>query len=149
MATGPGALTLQLERLLPAPPGRVFAAQVDPALLARWWGPSGFTAPAVEIDARAGGRYRIAMQPPQGELFHLAGEFLEVAPPARLVYTFRWEEPHPDDRETVVTVSLDDRGGATLLRVDQGVFATRERWALHEGGWTEALDRLEALLAGG
>lgn len=146
--TDPGGLTLRLERLLPAPPGRVFAAQLDPGLLARWWGPAGFTAPAVEIDARAGGRYRIAMQPPEGELFHLAGEFLEVVPPARLVYTFRWEEPHPDDHETVVTVSLAERDGATALRVDQGVFATRERWALHEEGWTEALDRLEALLAG-
>ena len=87
------------------------------------------------------------MQPPEGELFHLAGEFREVIRPARLAYTFRWEEPHPDDRETMVTLSLAERDEATALTVDQAVFATRERCALHEQGWTETLDRLEAFLS--
>ena len=56
------------------------------------------------------GSYRIAMQPPDGDLFYLTGEFREVDPPARLAYTFRWEDPDPDDRETVVTLSFGDPG---------------------------------------
>jgi uncharacterized protein YndB with AHSA1/START domain len=124
----------------------VFRAQTDPAALARWWGPSGFTCPAVDLDARAGGRYRITMRPPAGEPFHLEGEFLEVVPPSRLAYTFRWEEPHPDDRETVVTVVLRRLGAATAMAVDQGDFATPERLALHVGGWTESLERLAGTL---
>jgi uncharacterized protein YndB with AHSA1/START domain len=147
MTADRGAPTLHLERLLPAPPARVFAAHLDPERLARWWGPSGFTAPAVEIDPRVGGGYRIAMQPPGGEIFHVAGEFREIAPPERLVYTFRWEEPHPDDRETVVALSLARRAGSTVLTVDQGPFATPQRLALHDEGWTQTLDRLEAFLA--
>jgi uncharacterized protein YndB with AHSA1/START domain len=87
------------------------------------------------------------MQPPDGELFNLSGEFREVDRPSRLVYTFRWEDPDPDDRETVVTFSLVDRGEATGVTVDQGIFATPARLALHEQGWTETLDRLEELLA--
>jgi uncharacterized protein YndB with AHSA1/START domain len=43
-----------------------------------------------------GGAYRIAMQPPEGELFHLVGEYVEVRSPPRLAYTFRWEPTDPD-----------------------------------------------------
>lgn len=145
MTADSGELTLHLERVLPAPRSLVFRASTEPDELARWWGPKGFTAPGVEVDLRVGGSYRIAMQPPEGGLFHLSGEFREVDPPTRLAYTFRWEEPDPDDRETVVTLSLEDLGEATGLIVEQGLFATEGRRALHEGGWTEALVRLQAL----
>jgi uncharacterized protein YndB with AHSA1/START domain len=147
MGAASDGLTVHLERLLSAPRPVVFAAHTQPTTLARWWGPAGFSAPSVDLDVRPGGPYRIAMQPPHGELFHLAGEFRVVEPPARLVYTFRWEEPDPDDQETFVTFSLEDRGEATGLTVDQGVFATEARRALHEQGWSESLDRLELLLA--
>jgi uncharacterized protein YndB with AHSA1/START domain len=109
--------------------------------------PEGFTVPSVEFDPRVGGGYRIAMQPPDGDLFHLSGEFREVDPPARLAYTFRWDPPDPDDRETVVTLSLQDRGGETEVLLEQGEFLTEERRALHEGGWTESFARLERVLA--
>ena len=135
-------LRLHLERSLPAPRRLVFRAHTEPDLLAEWWGPAGFSAPSVELDLRVGGAYRIAMQPPDGALFHLSGEFVEVDSPARLAYTFRWDEPDPDDRETVVTFSLDDRGPSTGVIVDQGAFATEARLALHVEGWTESLDRL-------
>lgn len=142
----PDELTLHLVRILPAPPPRVFRAHVEPELLAKWWGPAGFSTPSIEIDLRVGGRYRIAMQPPDGDLFDLTGEFREIDPPTCLVYTFRWEPPDPDDRETVVTVSLGDLGESTDMRVDQGVFATDGRRALHEQGWTETLDRLQDVI---
>ena len=99
-----GALMLRLDRVLPAPRPHVFRACIEPADLSQWWGPQGFTTPEVHLDPRVGGGYRFGMQPPDGELFHLSGEFREVEPPTRLVYTFRWEEPDPDDRETVVTL---------------------------------------------
>jgi len=147
MATCSDGLTLHLERVLSAPRPVVFQAHVEPDLLAQWWGPEGFSAPRIELDLHVGGRYRIAMQPPEGNLFHLSGEFLAVDAPDRLVYTFRWEEPDPDDRETVVTLSLDDWGASTQICVDQGMFATEARLALHEQGWTETLDRLRELLS--
>ena len=86
------------------------------------------------------------MQPPDGEAFVLSGEFRQVDPPARLVYTFRYEDPDPDDRETIVTLSLRDQLDSTQLIVEQGIFATEGRRALHEQGWTETLDRLQDLL---
>ena len=137
---------LHLKRVLPAPRELVFRMHAEPDLLARWWGPKGFTAPSVELDVREGGRYRIAMQPPEGDRFFFSGEFREVDPGTRLVYTFRWEPPDPDDRETIVVVSLRDRGGSTALTVDQEPFANDARRALHEQGWNESLDRLEELI---
>jgi uncharacterized protein YndB with AHSA1/START domain len=87
------------------------------------------------------------MQPPEGDVFHLAGEFLVVDPPGRLSYTFRWEEPTPDDRETVVTISLHDADGSTDVKVEQGVFATEERLDLHTQGWSDSLERLCQLVS--
>ena len=112
MTVGDG-LVLRLKRILPGARATVYRALSDPGALARWWGPRGFTAPIVEFDPRVGGGYRIAMQPPDGDLFYLSGEFREVDPPSRLAYTFRWYPSDPDDRETVVMLSLQDRGERT------------------------------------
>jgi uncharacterized protein YndB with AHSA1/START domain len=145
MSAGDG-LVLCLERVLPAPRAVVYRALTDPTELSKWWGPTGFTTPSAVFDPRVGAGYRIAMQPPDGDLFHLSGKFREVEPPTRLTYTFRWDPPHPDDRDTVVTLSLDARGDKTHVRLTQGEFATEERHALHDAGWTESLERLEQLL---
>jgi len=143
----PGELALHMESVLRAPRIRVFEALTEPDELAKWWGPRGFSAPSVEVDLRVGGSYRIAMQPPEGEMFYLSGEFREVDPTARLVYTFRWEDPDPDDRETVVAIALNELGESTELVVDQGTFATEPRRALHDEGWTDCLDRLQRLIS--
>jgi uncharacterized protein YndB with AHSA1/START domain len=140
-------LMLRLERVLPASRELVFRMHAEPELLAQWWGPKGYTAPSIELDPRVGGRYRITMQPPEGDPFVLSGEFREVDSGSRLVYTFRWEPPDPDDRETVVDFSLRDQGDSTALTIDQQPFATDARRALHEQGWTESLDRLEELIS--
>ncbi|MGW0614622.1 SRPBCC family protein [Streptomyces sp. NPDC002788] len=137
-------LRCELEDLCPV----VFRKLTDPRELARWWGPDGFSTPSVEIDLRPGGAYRIAMQPPEGELFHLVGEYIEVDPPVGLSYTFRWEDPDPDDRETVVTLSLHDTDvRRSELTLDQGDFATERRRALHEEGWLQGLGKLGEMLA--
>ena len=143
----PGELTLRMKRVVRVPAPAVFRACTEPQELAKWWGPRGFTTPSIAVDLRVGGRYRIAMQPPGGNLFHLTGEFREVDPWSRLAYTFVWEPPDPDDRETVVTLSFGDVDGSTEVNLTQGVFATEARRALHEQGWTESLERLQELLS--
>jgi uncharacterized protein YndB with AHSA1/START domain len=136
---------VRLERVLPARPELVYALHTEPEELAKWWGPKGFTAPSVELDVRVGGHYRIEMQPPDGASFFLTGEFREVEPPSRLVSTFRYETPDPDDVDTVVEVTLDEVADGTRVTVEQGDFATEARRALHEQGWAETLDRLDDL----
>jgi uncharacterized protein YndB with AHSA1/START domain len=142
-------LVLELNCVLSAPRERIFRAFVEPGELANWWGPHGFTTPEIDLDLRVGGVYRFAMQPPDGDLFHLTGEFLEIEPPSRLVYTFSWEEPDPDDRVTVASLSLDDVGDATKLSLSQGPFATDARVSLHRSGWTDSFDKLRAFIESG
>ena len=146
VVTAGDGLVLRLKRILPARRAAVYRALSDPVELAKWWGPRGFTAPSVEFDLRVSGSYRIAMQPPDGDLFYLSGEFREVDPPARLAYTFRWDPPDPDDRQTVVTLTLQDRGERTEVLLTQDEFATDERLGLHEEGWIDSFGRLEQVL---
>ena len=141
-----GHLVLDLRCVLGASPKRIFRALTEPAELAKWWGPQGFTTPEIDLDFRVGGRYRFGMQPPDGHLFYLSGEYLEIHPSSRLIYTFRWEEPDPDDRGTVVTLSLNDVRDATEMSLSQGEFATEARLALHRSGWTDSFDKLRELI---
>jgi uncharacterized protein YndB with AHSA1/START domain len=134
---------LHLERTLSASPERVFDAFADPEHLRQWWGPVGFTVASLRYEAAEGADYRIAMRPPEGDLFHIRGSFRAVEQPRRLVFTFNYEEPDPDDRETVVTVTFDPSETGTRLVLDQEPFTTAARWELHREGWTETLARLE------
>lgn len=147
MAVRSDEFTLEMKRVLPAVPSVVFVAFVDPNELARWWGPEGFSTPSLEFDPRVGESYRIEMQPPEGDPFYLTGEFREVDPPARLAYTFVWEDPDPDDVETVVSLSFRDLGESTEVVFTQGPFKIEARRALHRGGWTDGFDKLERLIS--
>jgi uncharacterized protein YndB with AHSA1/START domain len=147
VATRSGGLTLEMKRVLPAAPALVFHVFTDPNELATWWGPEGFSTPSLEFDPRVGVSYRIEMQPPEGDAFYLTGEFRVVDPPARLAYTFRWEDPDPDDVETVVDLSFRDLGESTEVVFTQGPFKTEARRALHRDGWTDGFNKLEALLS--
>ena len=143
-----GDLSLEITRVLPAPPAAAWAAFTEPNELAKWWGPNGFSTPKIDFDPRVGGRYRIEMQPPEGDPFHLTGEFREVEPPGRLAYTFVWEPPDPDDVETLVTLLFRDLGESTEVGFTQGSFKTEERLALHRDGWGDGFDKLERHFGG-
>jgi len=139
-------LALSLERVVPGPPASVFDLHAEPASWSQWFGPKGFSVRAIEVDLRVGGAYRLTMQPPEGDAFVIAGEFREIVPGTRLAYTFRYEQPDPDDRETVVVFALRDVDGATAVTVEQGPFLTEARRSLHVQGWSDSLDRLEVLV---
>lgn len=131
---------------VPAARTAVYNALSDPRELPKWWGPRGFSVPSVQFDPRVGGSYWIAMQPPGKDLFYLLGEFREVDPPACLAYTFRWDPPDSDDRQTVARLSLQDRGDRTDVLLTQGTFATEDRLRLHAQGWNDCFERLEEVL---
>ena len=147
MAANPAERKLELERLLPAAPAVAFRAFSAPHQLTRWWGPKGFVTPSLEFDPRVGASYRIEMQPPEGDPFHLTGEFREVDPPAHLAYTFSWEPPHPDDIETLVQLSFRALQASTAVVLIQGPFKTEARQELHRHGWAESLDKLQQFIS--
>jgi uncharacterized protein YndB with AHSA1/START domain len=142
-----GELTLELKRVVPAAPSVVFGAFSAADELAEWWGPKGFTVPSLDFKPRVGDSYRIEMQPADGDPFYVTGEFREVDPPARLVYTFVYEDPDPDDVETLAELSFRDLGESTEVVFTQGPFKTEARRELHRNGWTDSFDKLEQLIS--
>ena len=123
-----------------ARPEIVFQYFVDPERLARWIGP------AVELDVRPGGAIRMMVS---GK--HLSGgEFVEIDPPRRLVYTMGWDEPnHPiPPGSTRVEIDLTPDGDGTLLQFKH-LGLPADAIADHDGGWGHYLDRLAIVATGG
>jgi uncharacterized protein YndB with AHSA1/START domain len=143
--TGPDTV-LRMEQTFPAARERVFAAWTHPEVLRRWWGAGpGWTSPWVEVDVRVGGRYRLAMTAPGAADTHVvAGEYLEVDPPGRLVYTWRWEAAADAGASTLVTVEFRDAGaaGTTVVLTHSGFSGASAR-DQHEVGWRACLENLE------
>jgi uncharacterized protein YndB with AHSA1/START domain len=140
---------VEIVRTIEAPREQVFRAWTDPDELRRWWGPGEFTCPEAQVDLRPGGRYRLVMQPTAGDPFVLGGTYREVEPPARLVYTWRWETgPAADGSESLVTVEFRDRGEQTELVLTHSEFPASHGPAPYRMGWEGGLVKFEALLRG-
>jgi uncharacterized protein YndB with AHSA1/START domain len=114
---------LRLERVLDGPPERIFAAWTDPAVLRRWWAAErDWECADASADVRVGGRYHLSMRDTTGGVRSVAGEYLEVDPPRRLVYTWTWEAGGTAiaaGAATVVTVEFVAEGQATRVVVEQ------------------------------
>jgi len=136
------AHTLELTRLLAAPPALVFRAWTNPEMLVRWWGPNDFTIPSCHMDCRPGGSYRICMRGPDGTDHWAWGDYREVSPPERLVFTWRRDAEDGPDVETLVTVTLSKEGTGTRLHLHHTGFAGNATRDSHRGGWGECLDKL-------
>jgi uncharacterized protein YndB with AHSA1/START domain len=138
-------IELQLSRRFAAPRERVFDAWTSPEVLRRWWAAGGdWACPLAEVDLREGGRYRLAMQNPEGEVRTVAGEYVEVNRPGRLAYTWAWElEDGSTGAETLVGVDFRTDGDGTEVVLTHRGFADEEAKAMHEHGWEGCLANLE------
>jgi uncharacterized protein YndB with AHSA1/START domain len=126
-----------------APRDVVFAAWTEPEQLKQWWGPGFFETVFAEVDLRLGGRYELLLEP--GSL-RLVGEFREVTPPRRLVYTWRWVQGVPDARESLVTVEFREAGARTEVVLVHDNFVGPGPVDMYDEGWRSGLDKLRAFL---
>jgi uncharacterized protein YndB with AHSA1/START domain/DNA-binding transcriptional ArsR family regulator len=138
---------LRLERTFDAPREAVFEAWTSPEVMRRWWaaGPDWDT-PLAEVDLRPGGRIRVSMSDPGGgDVYTFSGEYLEVSPPERLVFSSTWEGPNPGagGRTTTVTVEFQDEGDRTRVILTHAGLPSDESRQSHAGGWNACLDNLE------
>lgn len=134
--------TVEIRRVIPAPRRRVFDAWTQAKELDRWSAPSPMK-PKAEVDLRVGGRYRIVMRGPDGSEHIVSGVYRVIEPPAKLVYTWKWEESAMPD--STVTVEFHDRGKSTEVVLRHDGLADAESRARHEHGWNGCLDNLVAL----
>jgi uncharacterized protein YndB with AHSA1/START domain len=131
---------LTREVVMDASPTTIFPFLTDPAQHVRWMGTQ------AELDPRLGGTYRVLVQGKHPGV----GEFVEVVPDRKVVFTFGWDEPdHPIPAgSTEVEITLIPDGGKTRVRlVHRGL--PDDAVADHTQGWDHYLDRLAVASAGG
>jgi uncharacterized protein YndB with AHSA1/START domain len=145
---GTPASALVLQRLIDAPPELVFAVWSDPAHVAAWWHPEGFTTPAFDMDFRVGGGWRFCIRK-DGQDTWASGTYREIAAPARIAFTFRWQtgdSAHLPD--SLVAVTFEPRGEQTLLTLRQEPFAADAERHRHGQGWSQLLESFDAFVVG-
>ena len=135
---------LEMERLIPAPPERVFEYWTEPELVAKWFGLGEFDVPSSDLDLRPGGKWRTTIRSPEGQLRTVSGVYSTIEPPRRLVFTWAWDDDNGvRGHETQVTVTLEPTPGGTRLRLVQEDFQNREVRDRHNGGWASSLSKLQ------
>jgi uncharacterized protein YndB with AHSA1/START domain len=131
---------LTREVVVDASPTTIFPFLTDPARQVLWMGTE------AELDPQAGGPYRVLVQGKHPAV----GEFVEVVPDRKVVFTFGWDEPdHPIPAgSTEVEITLIPDGGKTRVRfVHRGL--PDDAVSDHSKGWDHYLDRLATVAAGG
>jgi uncharacterized protein YndB with AHSA1/START domain len=147
----PNEREVVITRVFDAPRALVFKMWTDPKHMIQWWGPKGFTNPVCELDARPGGALRIVMRAPDGAEYPMKGVFQEIVPPERLVFTsIAVDQEGNHLLEGLTTVTFAEQGGRTTLTLHTravGIAPMAPRMlAGMEAGWTQSLERLEALV---
>jgi uncharacterized protein YndB with AHSA1/START domain len=157
-----GTSTVEHDVRVAAPPETVFAYFTDPMRFVQWMGAEAM------LDPRPGGVCRIVFRPPAalgafldrtfgvGEPLApdsepvVSGQFVEVVPPRRIVFTWGWERDlyAMPPQSTEVEVSLEPDGDGTVVRLTHRSVPTGAV-ELHRGGWQHYLPRLATVAAGG
>ncbi|WP_426185154.1 SRPBCC family protein [Microbacterium sp. TWP3-1-2b2] len=137
-----------ITRTFDAPRELVWKAWTDEAELAQWLHPFGVTTDSVSFDVRVGGRYRYTMTNDEtGEEFPTGGEYIEVEPIDRLVFT--WGDPDAAvDASPVITLTFIAREEQTDLVFHMLGHEGKPGDGFIYDGWDEALTNFGRHLAG-
>ena len=149
-------LDLVLERVVPVPPAKVWAAWTRPEHVVKWFTPAPWRTTQCTIDLRPGGAFRTVMCSPEGQEFPNVGCYLEVVPVRRLVWTdallpgFRPAPETSDESCSGLKMTgvllLEPEGAGTrytaiALHRDEATRKRHEEMGFHDG-WGKALDQL-------
>ena len=145
----PEGRVLRLERTFHAPVQAVFDAWTSAEVLRRWW-PAGadWETPVAEADVRVGGALRLVMRSPDGEEFGGCGEYLEVTPTERLVFTWTWDGHEGHEGTQLVEVDFQERDdGSTIVVLTNRGLKDEGPERSHREGWQASVDNLERVFA--
>ncbi|MBV7330427.1 SRPBCC domain-containing protein [Chloroflexi bacterium TSY] len=142
-----------IERIFDAPTDLIWQMWTQSEQFKQWYGPKGFTVPVADMDVRVGGKHLICMASPDGSMkMWFTGEYREVAPNERLVYTdsmadehgnvlspaaMGMPEGHPETTEVIV--QLEDLGGRTKMTMTHAGVPADSPGA---GGWEQSFSKL-------
>lgn len=146
--TTPSDLEIAMTRVFDAPRDLVFEAHSSCEHLSRWWGPARFEVVSCEIDFRPGGTWRVVHRGPDGEEYGFRGEYREIVPPERVVWTFEFDGT--PGSITVETMTLEEHDGKTTFSSISVYDTVEERDGMlnsgMESGAAESMDRLDDYL---
>lgn len=140
METTTDATVVRREISIEARPETVWQFLVDPDKATRWMGG------AATLDPRPGGEYRVEVL--SGNI--ASGEFVELDPPRRAVWTWGWEAgvSSVGPGESTVEVELVPAGDGTTLQLTHTLRSADEA-ERHGVGWDHYLPRLAIAATGG
>lgn len=144
-AEAPADREIVSTRVFDAPRERLFRAFSDPKVLARWWGPNGFTSTFQEFDFRPGGAWRFVMHGPDGADYRNESEFIEVVSPERIVL----DHLRPMHRFQMTMTFAEEAGKTRLtwrMRFESAAELERVRVVVRAAN-EQNFDRLQAQLA--
>jgi len=137
---------LRITRRYPVAAEKVWRAWTDPQALSAWFGPGEANSVLIaELDVRAGGRYRIRFRTQDGQEHEVGGQYEEVIPLRKLVFSWAWHTT--PERVSRVTVALTPEDGGTMLDFLHDRFVDVEARNNHERGWTGTFAKLDACIA--
>ena len=138
-----GVVKAEIE--IEATPDRVFHSLTDPRELGAWWGSAEYRTHSWQVDLRVGGKWSTIARAADGTEMTVDGEYLEVDPPRRLVFTWRpsWE----GYAVTTVRCDLEPTAAGTRVRITHTGFGDNIDSAMGTGeGWKRVLEWLAAHL---
>lgn len=143
--------TTTVRRLIKADQTRLFAAFSKAEMIEQWFSPSAdITVEVLQFDFTVGGRYRFRYAMPDGSFPTLGGGFELIKSPAKLAFTWVWEEPDPHANiPTRVSVELHVKGSATEIVLTHSQIPTEEIADRHAVGWKATFDHLEEVMSPG
>jgi len=147
-----------MSRVFDAPVEKLWRAWSDPDTFKMWWGPKGFTSESAVTDFRVGGRYVWNMHSPEGKDFYSAGEFKEIVPMKKIVFTDSFSDengkaipastyglPGNWPMELTTTVTFEKMNGKTKMTWNEPGIPEESLKDAREGG-KESMDKLEQAL---
>lgn len=150
VVTLPSDTEILITREFDAPARLIYKAYTTPELVKRWWHANRGTCTTADIDLRVGGKWRWVMMTDSGFEVAFHGEYKELVPDERIVYTEVYEgAPLAEDGEeaAVNTVTLTEKDGRTTVTT---LCRTRTKEVRDtiinsgmEGGMQDAYDLLE------
>ncbi|MEZ5920062.1 MAG: SRPBCC family protein [Parvularculaceae bacterium] len=138
--------TIRLHRVLAAKPEKVYRAFIEPDAAASWLPPFGFVCTVHELEAKVGGIHKMSFRNfTTGHSHSFGGEYLELIPGERLVYTDRFDDANLPG-EMRVTVNMREVSVGTELTIGQEGIPDMIRLEACYLGWQESLQKLAKLV---
>ena len=138
--------TVKFHRVITAPREKVYLAFLEPDAVASWLPPYGFLCTVHELDANVGGKHRMSFRNfTTGASHSFGGEYLELVPGEKLVYTDRFDDPNlPGEMKVTVTLKKVSVGTEITI-VQEGIPDLIPAEACYLG-WQESLRKLTKLV---